>query len=107
MSGDWHCIGSNPASGVSTWIQADGDSVNIQTRQDVSALLDENTAIRNVTAQGWKGDGLHSIARIPLSMLHDVKSPLGEAVKEGDDTYVARFLNNSDFARLRTKEGRV
>lgn len=107
MSGDWHCIGHNPASGVSTWIQADGDDVNIQTRQDLSALLDENTAIRNVTQRGWKGEGLHSIARIPLSMLHDTKSSLGEAVRAGDDTYVAKFLNDSNFEKLRTKEGRV
>lgn len=107
MAGDWHCIGSNPISGVSTWIQADGDDVNIQTRQDVTALLNENTAIRNITQSGWKGDGLHSVARIPLSMLHDTKSSLGEAIKEGDDKFVARFLNNSEMSKLRTKEGNL
>jgi hypothetical protein len=40
-------------------------------------------------------------------MLHDTKSSFGEAVKEGDDKYVARFLNDSDMSKLRTKEGRL
>lgn len=105
MLNEWRCIANNPQSGVSTWIFDDGEDVHIQTRQDVSALLDENTAIRNITQSGWRGDSLHSVARIPLSMLHDPLSSLGDAVRAGDEPWLKRFLNDSNHSKLRTKEG--
>ncbi len=104
---EWRCIANNPASGVSTWAMDDGEHLHIQTRQDVSALLDENKAIKNLAQPGWKGDSLHSVARVPLSMLHDNNSSFGRAVLEGDDAYVTKVLNDGDFANLRTKEGRL
>lgn len=103
--GDWCCLAYNPQSGVSTWAMPDGDGVLIQERQEVSALLDENKAIRNVASETWKGDGLHSVARIPLAMAHDTNSLLGGAIKAGDTPVVNSVLNDGDFQKLRTKEG--
>jgi hypothetical protein len=103
---DWTCVEYNPVSGVSTWIKIEGDKTLVQERQDVSKLLDDNTAQRNVTSPGWKGD-YHSLARLPLAMLHAKGGLLHDAMKAGDDERVKRFLNDSDNSRLRTKEGRV
>lgn len=101
----WLLLAENKQSGVSTWAKYEGDDVIIQERQDVDALLDDITAQRNVAEDGWKGDGLHSVARIPLAMLHDTQDGIGRAIKAGDDDYVTKFLNDSNFGKLRTKEG--
>lgn len=102
-------IAENPLTGVSTWIYPDPDNddgVIIQEQQDVAALLDENTALRNIAADGWKGD-YHSIARIPLAMAHDPNAAIHHAMREGDDKWVSKFLNDSDNGKLRTKGGNV
>ncbi len=100
----WQCVASNPVSGVSTWVKEEDDGLLVQTRQDVSALLDKNMAQRNVAANHWRGD-YHCIAALPLEMMHS--TDLGRAIQEGDDSYVDRFLNDGDNSKLRTKEGRV
>lgn len=105
--GDWRCIASNPVSGVSTWIKEEADGVLVQNRQDISALLDQNKAEANIAQKGWKGDGLHSVARLPISMIHDRKSYIGQAIAESDSKAVSRFLNNSDNRSFRTKEGNI
>lgn len=102
--GEWYMLDENKQSGVSTWIMDDGEDLNIQTRQDVNALLDENKAIRNMASDNWKGDW-HSVARVPLSMMHDTS--IGEALRAGDDKFVTAKLNDSDYANLRTKEGKL
>lgn len=102
----WTRVEYNPVSGVSTWIKVEGDKTLVQERQDVSKLLDENMAQRNIASGGWAGD-YHSVARIPLAMLHAKGGYIGDAVREGDDKAVARFLNDSDNGKLRTKEGRL
>lgn len=107
-SSGWTCVAYNPISGVSTWLKPDGDEdLLVQERQDIRALLDENQALRSIAAPDWKGDGLHSVARIPLAMLHDDQSLLGGAVMANDDKVVARLLNDSDYRKLRTKDGRI
>ena len=105
MANEWTCIAHNPQSGVSTWVTWDDEGVVIEERQDVAALLDENKALASMASDGWKGDGLHSVARAPLAMVHDDKHYLGGAMKAGDDKAVAKFLNDSENRHLRTKGG--
>lgn len=102
----WRCIASNPQTGVSTWVKEEEDGVLVQTRQDVSALLDANRAEANVASSGWAGD-YHRIARIPVAMMHDKNQYIADAIRADDDNAVRRFLNDSDNQRLRTKGGRV
>ena len=107
MSGGWVKLAENKAAGTSTWICPDPDDpegVLIQQRQDVTALLDDITAQRNVASSNWKGD-YHSVARIPAAMAHDTHGQWHEAMREGDDAHIAKLLNDGDFAKLRTKGG--
>lgn len=104
----WQCIAYNPLSGVSTWITQDPNDPEgalIQERQNIKALLDKNTAQRNIASDNWQGEGLHSVAKIPLVMMHDKQFGVQEAAIEGDDKYIADLLNDSDYYKLRTKEG--
>lgn len=105
IEGEWVKIAENPQSGVSTWAMSEGEDIHIQERQDLSVLLDENKALMNMSNKTWKGDKLHSVARIPLVMLHDKNSGIGEAMREGDETYIKKVLNDGDNVNLRTKGG--
>lgn len=102
---DWVCVANNPQTGVSTWHKYEDDGVVIETRQDMGALLDENTAQRNIAEDNWKGD-YHSVARLPSEMLYG-KTYIGDAVRAEDDKAVSKFLNDIDNRLLRTKYGRV
>lgn len=104
---EWVCIAENSQSGVSTWIMDDGEHLHLEERQDIGALLDENRAIRNVTSSGWGGDGMHSVARVPLAMAHDANGLIGGAMKAGDHDFLKKKLNDSDFEYLRTKDGNL
>ncbi len=107
-SAGWQCVGFNPQSQVSTWIKPDGDEdMLIEERQEIGAILDHNTAARNVAEAGWKGDGLHRVAAIPMAMAHERDSFLHGALQAQDAKALAGVLNDSDFAKLRTKEGAI
>jgi len=101
---EWIKIDENAQSGVSTWLYDDGEELTIQTRQDMGALLDENRAEANLKDDNWQGDW-HSVARIPVSMLHD--TAFGDAIRAGDDQWITGKLNDSDFEYLRTKKGKI
>lgn len=107
----WYCIACNSVSGVSTWVTQDPDGgpddAIIQERQDIRAILDKNKAQRNMAKTGWAGEGLHSVAKVPLVMMHDKSFGIQEAAIDGDDKYIASVLNNSDYQGLRTKEGKL
>ena len=104
---EWQMVANNPLSGVSTWMLDDGDDLHVETRQDVDALLDENKALKSVASHDWKGDGLHSVARVPLALVHDTNSLLGGAIAAGDDKIISKVLNDAEFRDLRTKEGKI
>lgn len=104
----WECVASNPETGVSTWMVFDDDGdIILQTRQEVSGLLDENRALANMASDNWAGEGMYSVARIPTEMAYDPNHILGGAMLANDDRVVRRVLNDSDYSKLRTKGGRL
>lgn len=100
----WTRVEYNPLSGVSTWIKVEGEVTLVQERQDIDKLLDENAAQRNIAQAGWQGD-YHSVARIPVALLHSKDFYLGDAMRAGDEKAVSKFLNDGDNAKFRTKHG--
>lgn len=105
----WVKIAENPQTGVSTWIAPDPDDpegVIVQSRQNVSTLLDKNAAERNLARPGWGGDW-HKVASLPSSMMYDRGNYIADAVAADDHNAVRKFLNDSDNQKLRTKEGNL
>lgn len=102
--GDWSLYDYDIASGRQVWVlhNADG-SMTFRTDYPVEPTVDLNTAQRNLSQPGWAGD-YHQIASIPLNVFHE---QLGEASRQQDDQFVSKWLNDSDNAAWRTKEGRV
>ena len=102
--GDWELIDWDAASGRSVWAMFDGEKTIIRTDYPVAQAIEHNTLHRNSASSGWKGDW-HRVASVPLNLAHG--GGLVEAMNQHDDKFISRFLNDSDNAAWRTKEGRV
>lgn len=102
--GDWALYSHDPKLGRTVWVLENGDgTTTFRTDYRVDPTIDENTAIRNMTENNWKGDW-HRIASVPLNVAH---AELVEAVNQDDQRYLSKWLNDSDRAAWRTKGGRV
>lgn len=102
--GDWTLYDHDFALGRTIWHMFDGEKDVFRVDQNVTGLVSENAAVRNVAEKVWRGDW-HRVASIPLNIAHD--SGLVQAHSEGNDKFVKRFLNDSDNRAWRTKEGHL
>jgi len=103
--GEWTLFSSDIRAGRYVWSRRNADgSVTFRTDTHCDAVIDQNTAQRNLSGSGWKGDW-HMVASIPKNIAWH--SGVVEAQSQGDDKFVSRWLNNSDNRAWRTKEGRV
>lgn len=102
--GDWVLFDHDPATGRTVWLRDNGDgTTTAKTDYPHTAVIDDNTALRNALNAGWKGD-YHRVASVPLNIFHD---QIAEAAKQGDNRYLSRWLNDSDNRAWRTKDGTV
>jgi len=102
--GDWYLFDHNEKLGRTVWALNNGDgTTTFRTDYRVDPTIDANTAQRNLAQPGWKGD-YHHVASVPLNIFYD---QLAEASRQQDDKYISKWLNDSDNAAWRSKEGRV
>lgn len=100
--GDWHLIDHRPKEGKTTWGRENADgTTTVRTDHHVDAVVDANTAIRNMTRPDWHGD-YHLIASVPQAVFYD---QLHGASLQKDDRYISKWLNDSDNRAWRTKDG--
>lgn len=103
--GDWLLFDHDPKMGRTVWRRDNGDGTStFRTDYAVDPTVDMNTAQRNLAQQGWSGDW-HHVASVPMALAFG--DGMGQALREKDDAYVSRWLNDSDNRAWRTKEGRV
>lgn len=103
--GDWTLFDSDIKRGKYTWVKYEPDgSTTFRMDQHVDAILSRAAEQRSLSKKDWGGDW-HHVASIPMSMLYG--GEFSEAHKAGDMDYIANKLNDSDYSRLRTKEGRL
>lgn len=90
-----------------TYISNNDGTFTIKSSCDVNPYLDDNSERRNTAQKGWKGD-LHEVASIPQFVWHLWWKELGDdpGAKRNKAWLIAK-LNSKEFARLRTKEGRI
>lgn len=83
------------------------DKTIIETVQDVSSTLKRNEDKRSLADTTWKGD-LHEVANIPLVVVQQWAAELGDwPFKKQHRRWLIAKLNDRDWAKLRTKEGRL
>lgn len=104
VDGDWHLVDHDFHLKRTVWARTNADgSTTYRTDYAVDDTIEANRDMRNAASAGWKGDW-HKIASIPLNVYYD---RLAEASRQGDDKYIARWLNDADNRAWRTKSGNV
>ena len=102
--GDWTLFDYDVKTGRQVWVvQNDDGTQTFRTDYPVQATVDVNTAQRNLSQSNWKGD-YHQVASIPANVYWD---KLAEAAKQDDQSYISKWLNDSDNRAWRTKDGIV
>jgi hypothetical protein len=107
--GDWAVMDRDPVTRTTklarvTELPDGGEKWEYKTLQDCEELIEENSSIRQEQDGQRYGDGNTLVARIPITVW---SARLSEALKQGDDAFVKRWLNNPDHAAFRTKSGRI
>lgn len=102
--GDWTLFDYDVKSGRQVWVLHNDDgSTTFRTDYPVQPTIDINTAQRNMSQSGWKGD-YHHVASVPANVFYD---QLATASMEDDKKYLSKWLNDSDNRAWRTKDGTV
>ncbi|MGV2975679.1 hypothetical protein AB1P65_09500 [Roseibium alexandrii] len=104
--GDWQLVSWDPETGRKLYELDTGDG-HVICREEYYAdeqLLDENKALYNESEGKRWGENGRSIARIPLNVwLEQLAAP----VREHDDKYVQKWLNDAENKQWRTFKGNV
>ena len=92
-------------TGRTVWYKENSDGTTVwRTDHPVDDIIKTNAEQASIASNNWKGD-YHQIASIPAHMVHT--GDLGQAVREQDDAWLSRWLNDGDNRAFRTKGGRV
>ena len=106
---EWVLEEDNPANailGKRVYTKDLGNGTAIQRTEYYAddALYDLNAEkAAHQAGTGW-GEG-KAVASMPTQLFFEKE--LDKAVREGDDRYISRFLNDGDFAKFRTRTGRI
>ncbi len=98
----YHLFGRDVETLTRVWCKHQDGGLVFRVDQDVTAIVDTNTAVRNETQAKGFGDWVR-VASIPLTMLET--SGLSAAKANGDDRFIRRWLNDGDNRAFRTHEG--
>lgn len=103
--GAWTLFEHDPTTGRTVW-QALDDDGNMVFRIDtpVDHIIEAN-AEATKAADGTRWGEWARVASIPLNLVHS--SGLHQAQTQGDDKFLARWLNDSDNRAFRTRSGNI
>ena len=104
-TGNWVLFSDDPVTGIRRYRLDLGNGTAVMRteyhRTEELLAVNHEEAASNLNTR-W-GDG-KVVARIPMNVLFN---QLGEAVRDGDDAYVNRWLNDPDHAKFRTRGGKL
>lgn len=102
--GEWTLVDHDFQMRRTKWARQNPDgSTTYRTDYQVDPTIEVNKAQRNLAQKGWAGD-YHMVASVPLPIYYE---QLHAAMLQKDEKAVNRFLNDSDNAAWRTKDGRL
>jgi len=102
----------DPNTGITEHFHKEGNKITIHKTADISKELKANRQDVTQAKSGWKG-AFHKVASIPLIMIEMWTEELKAQGKEPNPLatcnrdFLISKLNNRDFSKLRTKEGRL
>ena len=104
----WELFDSCAVTGIVRYRKAIGDGMWLQRTEypHTEALFNINhEELMQNQGTSW-GDG-KVVGRIPMNVLFNDKLGLSDAVADGDDAYVNKWLYHGDNAKFRTRGGRL
>jgi len=100
----------DPETKTTEWFHYDhaDDTYTIERTQDVTDIVEQNKALQNDNAGGWRGD-MHHVASIPLEMLVVLSKQgiISPSLQILDPPKFKAWLNNRDNVFFRTRPGLV
>ena len=90
-------------------LEEDGKMI-VQHRQDVEPLLERNQALQNHDDRGYSPSGeIRRVASIPMVEIMKIMKRVGKYKLTDPEVQaeVKRMVNDGDFKKFRTAEGRV
>lgn len=100
-AGDWRLLSSNPVSGEQTWFLDDGEHYHTAVVVDPDLMMEANNRSQTDNLNRPFGD-MAQVARMPMHMWQEKIAP---AIKQEDERYIKKFLNDIDNRKFRTKLG--
>ncbi|MEM6602512.1 MAG: hypothetical protein AAF621_00525 [Pseudomonadota bacterium] len=101
--GNWELIEYVPELKRSLWRYFDGERTHYRTTYETDDIIEANKQEQNLTA-GQRWGEWRIVASIPAGLFFE---HLGEAVKNRDERYVSKYLNDADNRDFRTFLGTV
>jgi hypothetical protein len=102
--GEWRLMDDDPEMGVRRWWLDLGTHYVMRTEYyETDRMLEFNAALRSETA-GQRFGEMRCVASMPMNVWQKTLAP---AIQQQDSEYVRKILNDSDFSKFRTFEGRV
>jgi hypothetical protein len=102
----WRLLSFDPVTGKTDWMKGDVEGhhqLKVRTVMPADELLALAAAERQMDTGNWTGD-MYRVSTMPHFLWERL---LGEATRQDDQKYISKVLNDPDYAKFRTKAGRV
>jgi len=102
----WVLFDDDREIGRRTYIGYDdkGNPRGAHVEQEADKIIEQNARTRSFN-DGRKWGDYKPVASVPLTLFE--KAGLSEAVQAGDRRFLSKVLNDSDYSKFRTSEGKV
>lgn len=103
--GKWRLLDFDPATLIAEWFWYDEekDKIVIRKVQEVENILDRNREME-VESHNQRFGDMQMVASVPITVATE---QLFDAVKNKDQDFVKKFLNDSDNRKFRTFRGHL
>lgn len=106
--GDWKFLDRNPVTGITRYVLDLGNGTSVmRTEYPYTEELFKINAEKQVDSLNRRWGEGQVVASIPMNVLFNPEMGLSEAVSEGDEKFLNRWLNDTDHSKFRTRGGRL
>jgi hypothetical protein len=104
LTGDWELFSFDPLTGLKVETMDLGEHLAVRRTYTLSNELYDANAHRRAESAGQKWGAGAAPASIPLNVYFE---KFAEARTNNDSRYIKKLLNDSDYSKFRTKEGKL
>ena len=111
-AGVWSLLRRCEITGIETWVKKEnqpggGYTLEVMERQDNEPILEYNAQLRSAQGSDWtKRKHGAIVSSVPISLHTQLKKDCGFDGFEYDRKKMKQKLNDSDFSKLRTVDGK-